>query len=77
MIEAIKDGVVKADGVRFPKIMRSLKGKVVLFTEPKVGVVIFDEDDYQELGYHSTYWDMVCFEDYDGSITLQNVKKEK
>lgn len=57
---------------QFPKLMR-LKGSdtIVLMSHPKVGVVV-NEGKHHMVGSYFQYWDMDCFEDFNGSITLSN-----
>ena len=55
----------------FPKIMKGEFGSIVLFTEPKKGMLIFPNDSFP-VGYYNEKWDMDVFTDYNEPITLQN-----
>ena len=59
--------------VTYPCIMYSENGHVVLFSEPKVGVVIHAETSKQyTVGFFSSKWSMHRFKLYKGSINLSN-----
>ena len=75
MIKATKRVDKLENAVEYPKLMHSDKGRIVLFTERGVGVLL-NETGFDEAGHHSDEWSMSNFKDYDGSITLQNVKEE-
>lgn len=63
---------------RFPKLMISNTGDVVLFSEEGAGMVVYgpigydeDEDRYNE-GYYCETWLMDRFKDFNGEIKLSN-----
>jgi len=76
MIKATKRVEKLENAVEYPKLMHSYQGRVVLFTSHETGVLL-NEVGIHGLGHYSDEWRMAHFEDYDGSITLQNVKEEK
>lgn len=47
---------------------------VVLFIEPRTGVVVYTEGDNPawEIGFYSSTWVMSCFEEFTGTVTLSN-----
>jgi hypothetical protein len=65
----------------FPKLMISRKlldesdsdRLIVLFTAENVGVVVYSGNypDYP-VGHQSTTWMTLCFEDFDGEVSLKN-----
>lgn len=57
----------------FPKLMKSNLGTslIVFFDEYEIGQVVAG-DESLKLGHSSTLWDMDTFEDFTGSVTLQN-----
>lgn len=62
----------------FPKVMK-LKDvpylTLVLFEEEAIGTVIYDNDpdDPYNIGHYHERWSMKSFDDFNISITLQNV----
>ena len=76
MIKATKRVDKLENAVEYPKLMHGEEGRVVLFTGHETGFLL-NQDDLYSLGHYSHNWKMGCFKDYDGSITLQNVKEEK
>lgn len=61
----------------YPKLMISEDDEVVLvvlFTSFENGIAIYsnDKDIKQKLYKYESYWDMSCFEDFDGEVTLRN-----
>jgi len=76
MIKATKRVDKLENVVEYPKLMHSYQGRVVLFTSHSTGVLL-NEVGHNCGGYYSDDWCMAHFEDYDGSITLQNAKEEK
>lgn len=58
--------------VEYPCLMKSKKhGHVILFTDLGNGVVVSSSDDYR-IGQKSDFWDMACFEPFNGIIELSN-----
>ena len=55
----------------FPKIMKGELGSIVLFREPKKGMLIIPNNGFP-VGYYQEQWNMDLFTDYNESITLQN-----
>jgi hypothetical protein len=54
----------------FPKLM--ISGEIIVFfIKEKYGIILYTKEDY-ELGDYSETWDMLCFKDYEGEITLRN-----
>lgn len=47
---------------------------IVLFTEPNVGVVVYQNATGHIVGVCKNQWDMSLFEYYNGSVTLSNDK---
>lgn len=59
-------------GKPFPKLMKCKHYNfIVLMSSKKTGVVV-SNNAYYEVGFISATWDMSCFEDFNGSITLSN-----
>lgn len=62
--------------IKFPCLMRYNKGNkdfVVLFTENKIGTVVYKEPTCEwELGLYSNRWVMEYFEPFVGEIILSN-----
>ena len=60
----------------FPKLMCYIlrKNLVILFSKDKTGTVVSDSSlgEYYSLGYHDNDWNMAFFEDYEGTVTLEN-----
>lgn len=62
----------------FPKLMSNKQYNfIVLFEEPKKGVVLFNNEKDQGfpphyIGYYSEHWAMDRFEDFNGKLTLKN-----
>ena len=56
----------------YPKLMISNKGKIVLFQDRAIGVVLLEGFSDYKIGHHSNTWDMNNFSDYYEAITLQN-----
>jgi hypothetical protein len=55
----------------YPKLMMGALGNVVLMTSDKHGTVVHTEG-YYEKGLTLACWQMDCFDDYSGTITLEN-----
>jgi hypothetical protein len=67
--------VTATDGKRqeldFPKLMISkTSGDIVLFSEEGIGTVI--KGDAGVIGDYCSSWTFINFEDYTGTITLEN-----
>ena len=57
----------------YPKLMTTADGAVVLFWESEEGILVQEGTiSKRPVGYYTNSWDMACFEDYEGSITLEN-----
>lgn len=58
----------------FPKLMRAkVAGEIVLFFGSGFGVRLWiKENDSRKIGYSSSCWDMDIFEDFHGSLTIEN-----
>lgn len=57
----------------FPKLMKStFSDTIVLMTSYGTGTVVMCEKGFHGIGHYSNIWDMSVFEDYDGSVVLQN-----
>lgn len=56
----------------FPKLMKTKKNTVVLFSAPECGVVLTTIFDYPNVGQYDEDWCMSEFEDFDGKIILEN-----
>lgn len=63
---------------KFPCLMQSTyTGRVVLFSGPKVGVMVaqgHSEIYVWNVGDHDKDWEMSNFEEFTGSVTLENSK---
>lgn len=60
----------------YPKLMKhKTTGLIVLFSSRKWGKVVFADKEWP-VGETSHNWDTHGFEDYNGSVTLQNKKGE-
>ena len=64
--------VVKND---YPKLMISEQGRIVLFEQEYVGVVVNFESDPNEVGRFSNSWSN-RFRDYRGKVVLSNKEEE-
>jgi hypothetical protein len=61
--------------VSYPKLRKSnLYGTIVLFVAPRMGTVVSAGGGGNPIGYHSDSWSLESFEDFDGTVTLQNEK---
>ena len=57
----------------FPKLMINLTNdRIVLMSEYKCGIVVYEKKSYWGVGTKSTSWAMEDFTDYNEPITLQN-----
>ena len=56
----------------YPKLMISVKGTIVLFSDHAKGVVLLQGSSPYKIGHYSDTIDMNNFSDYYESITLQN-----
>jgi hypothetical protein len=61
----------------FPKLMKSTSsGNIVLMNSSNgtcgAGVVVVYKGGAIDVGHYSNMWAIGMFEDYDGSVTLQN-----
>lgn len=57
----------------YPKLMKSItSGRIALFDQPKVGVIVHSDDYPSELGGFDGEWDMANFEDFNGTVELSN-----
>jgi len=69
MIKSTEAAAVK--GSEYPKLMIGVGVVgIVLFSKPGCGTVI--RSGCHSVGYSETKWNMDCFEDYTGKITLEN-----
>jgi hypothetical protein len=57
--------------VKYPCLMKSEKGLIVLFNAPECGIVL-KGNDVHERGHYSSNWNMDSFEPFNGTITLSN-----
>lgn len=57
---------------KFPKLMISKLGTLVLFKKSGIGVVICPGDTVYDVGDYFSDWAMKVFEDYNYTITLSN-----
>ena len=55
----------------YPKLMVGLNGTLVLFSEPKIGMVMISGRGW-EPGHYSTAWTMEGFTDFKGKLVLSN-----
>ena len=63
----------KGNKIKFPCLMKEYEfGTIVLFNKDKCGVCIENGTSNSIIGEYSDYWDMYCFEPFDGEITLKN-----
>lgn len=46
---------------------------VVLFSEPKVGIVVATGNPLFSLGHRQEDWDMSVFKDFTGTVILSNI----
>jgi len=57
----------------FPKLMISnSSGLIVLMEAPGEGSTLTKSVGWPTIGRHHKHWDIDCFRDYNGSITLSN-----
>ena len=61
--------------LKYPKLMGTEKGLVVLFIKDYFGTVIMP-NSHHKAGDMGDAWDMSCFIDYKGTIELTNVSEE-
>lgn len=61
----------KTKEMDFPKLMVDHNGGVVLFISPKKGTVL-EPTSFEVIGEFYENWNMSCFTDFEGSITLSN-----
>lgn len=65
----------RADAPQWPRLMINASGTVVFFEAPCCGCVIYaGKSAMVSLGTHAKNWVMTNFEDYEGKITLENIK---
>ena len=58
--------------IKYPCLMMSKQTlAVVLFVSPSIGTTV-SEGLGSCLGYHTSSWDMNCFEHFHGTVTLSN-----
>lgn len=63
---------LKIEDKKFPKMMISNKGAVVLFLSYENGVVIDPGNSNHDIGFHYISWDMNDFADFEGSVKIEN-----
>lgn len=57
----------------FPKLMENHLGTVILFTENRVGTVLYPgRNSALSVGYHDKSWDMKNYSEMQGSLRLEN-----
>ena len=55
----------------YPKLMRSIRGSaIVLMTDESVGMEL--HDGARCVGRYLESWAMSCFEDFHGTVTIEN-----
>jgi hypothetical protein len=76
MIEVTTATEQQQKEVPFPKLMKhKFSDSVVLFEEPKKGTIIIPSPRASGgIGTVCYEWDMAVFEDFEGSLTLTNVR---
>lgn len=58
--------------ITYPCLLRGVSTHlIVLFTKPKTGTVVH-QNDRHSLGYYSSDWDMSCFKKADVTVTLSD-----
>jgi len=62
----------KANKNKFPCLMRSIDGVIVLFTDEDTGTVVESDGRLYAIGDTGFDWDWEYFIDFDGKITLEN-----
>jgi hypothetical protein len=79
MIKVTVDELKTQEKEFYPRLMVGNKhadthqGMVVLFSKVGTGVVVFSDESHKtSMGYISTSFDMTCFDEFNGTITLQN-----
>ena len=70
MKSTLKQG--KCSEKKYPKLMQSDNGLMVLFTESSEGFVLYDGGSDYCIGYHSSTWHDDGFKDFDGTVELNN-----
>lgn len=58
----------------FPKLMISKKNTIVLFEDNGLGTCVATGGSLNPLGVFANDWDMTMFEDFNGSVCLENDK---
>lgn len=58
--------------LKYPKLMRSKMGTIVLMTNHGTGTVLCDGVNVARTGEVSSDWNMDSFEDFDGTVALSN-----
>jgi hypothetical protein len=56
----------------FPKLMIDKHKTIVLFTEQGKGTVVYSQVSVRCTGDYNVHWDLSCFKDYNGKVTLKN-----
>ncbi len=62
---------IAPDELDYPRLMRTAKGIIVLFTDTKKGTVV-NTTNIHPLGFTSVAWVTDDFTDFKGTLTLQN-----
>lgn len=65
-------GESKTQEVKYPKLMISDLGRIVLFTNKRSGIVMYEKEYHYGIGHLSESWNTEDFTDYNEPITLQN-----
>ena len=72
----IKSEVEEVESIiEFPKLMIDKNDLIVLFSSPKLGVVVKGDNLLWKVGEHGEAWVMDRFTDFRGSVTLSNGSK--
>jgi hypothetical protein len=60
-----------SDLLPYPKLMEGTSGVIVLFWGTKKGVTV-NSNAFYSIGHFSYNWDMFCFKEYTGKVTMEN-----
>lgn len=75
MIESTVNGTKNPKEVAFPKLMVTKSGRVVYFASPEFGIEVKlggGGRTSTSVSKTTTGWNMHCFEDFVGTVTLEN-----
>jgi len=73
MITSTKKGRGEPRKFKYPVLLQSSKGTIVLFKDYGIGTVVHvTADDNYQVGYYANEWSMLSFTPYDQVLELKN-----